>query len=86
MQLTQIERAWLLILFNEGYMYLARDKCGELYAYKSKPRLAGGTWTGDGRNYEMDEDLFSISVLSSDTTPYKIVCNASLDYYDLEEV
>ena len=89
-ELTQVEKAWLLILYSEGYRYIARDNDGELYAYKYMPDWRKECYWSNGNKdnnyYAVENDELFSSIVYKGVGPFKIICNAPIDYFDLEEV
>jgi len=83
-ELTQVEKAWLIILFDEGYRWLARDEDYKLFACTLKPKYEKGKLILDNHNNVKQLNL-NLFPLMEDYIFYKICCNAPADCFYLEE-
>ena len=73
MKLTETEK---IILENtkEKYKYIARDECGDLFLYESKPKKESLYWIGDFFNDDAKVDMFDHlfqDIKWEDEEPYK---------------
>ena len=75
MTLTEVEKCWLVALYDDGYRYLARDNPEYLGAYTRKPHrtslgawdeFCGRLWYIPAKNFRFidEKTLFKISCVA----------------------
>lgn len=81
-ELTEDEKGYLRIVYENGYRYIATEKHGDTYFYETKPHKYDGSWYGG----TCIESLLEFGTSWNDEHPTKIADLLGIDDTDWSQV